>query len=40
VEVIPEQWLSTLQLLPKDFKKVLIGQVLRPTIWPARGEWR
>ena len=26
MEVIPEQWFSVLQLLPKDFRKVLIGQ--------------
>ena len=27
MEVIPKQWFSTLQLLPKDFKKVLMGQI-------------
>ena len=27
MEVIPEQWFSALQLLPKDFRKVLMGQV-------------
>jgi len=25
--VIPKQWFSALQLLPKDFRKVLMGQV-------------
>ena len=27
MEVIPEQWFSVLQLLPKDFRKMLIGQI-------------
>ena len=27
MEVILEQWFSVLQLLPKDFRKVLMGQV-------------
>ena len=27
MEVIPKQWFSTLQLLPKDFRKVLMGQI-------------
>jgi len=28
VKVILEQWFSALQLLPKDFRNVLIGQAL------------
>ena len=40
MEVILEQWLSTLQLLHEDLWKVLIGQVSTPTIWHARGGQR
>ena len=35
--MIPEQWFLALQLLHKDFRKVLMGQISTLTIWPARG---
>ena len=38
--MILEQWLSALQLLPKDLRKGLMGQVSRPTIYPTHGGWR
>ena len=37
MEVIPEQYLSDLQLFPKNFKKVLMGQGSTLVIYSTRG---